>query len=206
MTKILITVSFFVCSLVSAQQFENGMGQAFQLWGEGKNSEAAAMFERIASAETNTWLPNYYVALVNTTTAFQTKDPNQVNTLLSKAQQALDIELEKHPENAELLAMQAMIHTAWIAHDPMTNAMKLSGKVMELYARAEALAPDNPRVVLGKAEFEIGGARYFGSDITPMCARIDKAVELFGKFTPETALHPKWGLDRALALQAECKK
>jgi hypothetical protein len=64
-----------ITSLVSAQgQFEQGMGKAFQLWGEGKNTEASAMFERIAAVEKNSCLPNYYVALVNTTTAFGTKD------------------------------------------------------------------------------------------------------------------------------------
>ncbi|MBF6608091.1 MAG: hypothetical protein ITG00_05080 [Flavobacterium sp.] len=206
MKTVLLTLVLFVCNLLSAQQFEKGMGHAFELWGQGKNAEASAMFERIASAEPNSWLPNYYVALVNTTTAFQTKDKAQVTGLLTKAQQVLDIEMDKNPANAELLVMQAMIHTAWVAYDPMTNAMALSPKVMELYEKAAKLAPENPRVVLGKAEFEIGGARYFGSDIAPMCEQINKSIELFANFKPETPLHPKWGLDRAQLLQAECKK
>ena len=79
------------------------------------------MFERIAAAEKTSWLPNYYVALVNTTTAFGTKDKEQISLLLDKAQNALDVELIKAPNNPELLVMQAMIHTAWIAFVPMTN-------------------------------------------------------------------------------------
>ena len=161
MTKIITTIAFFICSLLSAQgQFEQGMGKAFQLWGEGKNTEASDLFERIAAAEKTSWLPNYYVALVNTTAAFRTKDQGQVNLLLSKAQKALDIEMDKNPNNAELLVIQAMIHTAWIAFDPMTNGQKLSGKVMELFGKAQAIAPENPRVVFGKAEFEMGAALY----------------------------------------------
>ena len=133
MTKIIVTIVLFISSLVSAQgQFEQGMGKAFQLWGEGKNTEASAMFERISAAEKNSWLPNYYVALVNTTTAFATKDAAQISLLLDKAQNALDVELMKTPNKAELLVIQAMIHTAWISFDPMTNGQKLSGKVMEL--------------------------------------------------------------------------
>ena len=63
MTKVITTIVFFICSLVSAQgQFEQGMGKAFQLWGEGKNTEASDLFERIAAAEKTSWLPNYYVA------------------------------------------------------------------------------------------------------------------------------------------------
>ncbi len=207
MTKFIFAIVLFLGNLGSAQgKFEEGMGKAFQLWGEGKPSEASALFERIASAEKNSWLPNYYVALVNTTTAFGTKDREHMTALLDKAQVALDKEMDKAPENPELMVMQAMIYTAWIAFDPMTYAMKYSAQVMDLYAKAEAIAPDNPRVVFGKAEFEIGGARFFGNDITPMCERVRKAVDLFGKFKPETPFHPKWGLDRALEAQKECDK
>ena len=206
MIKIITTITFFICSLVSAQgQFEQGMGKAFQLWGEGKSTEASDLFERIASAEKASWLPNYYVALVNTTTAFRTKDKEQMNLLLSKAQKALDAEMDKNPNNAELLVMQAMIHTAWIAFDPMTNGQKLSGTVMELYGKAQAIAPENPRVVFCKAEFEIGGAKFWGTDTKPMCAQIEKAIGLFATFNPETPFSPKWGLERALEAQKNCK-
>jgi hypothetical protein len=206
MTKIIVAIVLFISSLVSAQgQFEQGMGKAFQLWGEGKNTEASAMFERIAAAEKTSWLPNYYVALVNTTTAFGTKDKAQINLLLTKAQNSLDIELLKDQNNPELLVMQAMIHTAWIVYDPMTNGQKLSGKVMELYAKAQAIAPENPRVVFGKAEFEIGGAKFWGKDTKPMCAQIEKAIGLFATFKPETPFSPKWGLDRAEVALKNCK-
>ena len=206
MIKIITTITYFICSLVSAQgQIEQGMGKAFQLWGEGKSTEASDLFERIASDEKASWLPNYYVALVNTTTAFRTKDKEQMNLLLSKAQKALDAEMDKNPNNAELLVMQAMIHTAWIAFDPMTNGQKLSGTVMELYGKAQAIAPENPRVVFCKAEFEIGGAKFWGTDTKPMCAQIEKAIGLFATFKPETPFSPKWGLERALEAQKNCK-
>lgn len=206
MKNIITTIVLFVAVIASAQsQFEQGMGKAFQLWGEGKNTEASAMFERIAAAEPNSWLPNYYVALVNTTTAFGTKDKEQISLLLDKAQNALDVELIKTPNNAELLVMQAMIHTAWIVYDPMTNGQKLSGTVMELYGKAEAIAPENPRAVFGKAEFEIGGAKFWGTDTKPMCAQIEKAIGLFATFKPATPFSPKWGLERAQEALKNCK-
>ena len=209
MTKLITAFAFFVVTLLSAQsqngQFEQGMGKAFGLWGEGKNIEASDLFERIAAAEKTNWLPNYYVALVNTTSAFATKDKEKINLLLSKAQNALDIAMDKDQNNAELYVMQAMINTAWIVYDPMTNGQKLSGPTMELYAKAEAVAPNNPRVVFSKAEFEIGGAKFWGKDTKPMCAQIDKSIELFATFKPETPFSPKWGLDRALEAQKNCK-
>src|SRR3970040_1668378 len=216
MTKLITAFALFVITVLSAQgqqpteskavgKFEQGMGKAFGLWGEGKNTEASDLFERIAAAETENWLPNYYVALVNTTSAFGTKDKEKVNLLLSKAQTALDVEMIKDKKNAELYVMQAMINTAWIVYDPMTNGQKLSGPTIEIYNKALAIAPNNPRGVFSKAEFEIGGAKFWGQDTKPMCAQINKAIELFATFKPETAFSPKWGLDRALEAQQNCK-
>jgi hypothetical protein len=206
MTKIIVTIVLLVTTqLFSQSQYEQGMSKAFALWGEGKNTEASDLFARIASAEKNNWLPNYYVAFVNTSAAFETKDKDQINALLTKAQTALDVEIAQQPNNAELLVMQAMIHTAWIAYDPMTNGMKLSGKVMELYGKAEVIAPTNPRVVFGKAEFEMGSAQFFGTDTQPICAQIAKSIELFATFKPETAFHPNWGLERAKEARDACK-
>ena len=206
MKKIITTIALFLVLIVSAQgQFEQGMGKAFQLWGEGKNTEASALFERIAAAEKTSWLPNYYVALVNTTAAFGTKDKEKMDLLLTKAQNSLDVELIKNPNNAELLVIQEMIHTAWITFDPMTNGQKLSGTVMELYSKAQVIAPENPRAVFGKAEFEIGAAQFWGTDTKPMCAQIKKAIGLFATFKPETPFSPKWGLERAQAAFKNCK-
>lgn len=209
MKKLILAVVILVSSFAQAQaptQFEKGMTSAFKLWDEGKNTEASAFFERIASAEKNTWLPNYYVALVNTTSSFAIKDKEKVSALLAKAQEALDIEMIKDQKNAELYVMQAMIYTAWIVFDPMTNGMKLSGKVMENYAKAEALAPNNPRVVFSKADFEIGGAKYFGTDTKAMCAEVERSIGLFATYKQEIPFGPKWGLDRAQETLKECKK
>ncbi|NRT15586.1 hypothetical protein HNP99_001943 [Flavobacterium sp. 28A] len=213
MKKIIITIALSIVTFISAQsqqvptggQYEQGMGKAFGLWKEGKSNEASAVFERIAAAEPTKWLPNYYVALVNTTAAFGTKDKESINALLLKAQNALDLEMAKDQNNAELYVMQAMINTAWIVYDPMTNGQKLSGPTMGLYAKAEALAPNNPRVVFSKAEFEIGSASFWGKDTKPMCAQIDKAIALFATFKPETVFAPSWGLDRAVEAQKKCK-
>jgi hypothetical protein len=206
MKNIITAIALFVAVISSAQgQFEQGMGKAFQLWKEGKNTEASDLFERIASADKTSWLPNYYVALVNTTTSFRTQDKTQVNALLTKAQNALDTEMIKDQNNAELYVLQAMIYTAWIVVDPMVNSMKYSGKTMEMYAKAQVLSPENPRAVFGKADFQIQGAKWTGADTKPLCQEVDKSIGLFATFKPETPFSPKWGLDRALEAQKKCK-
>jgi hypothetical protein len=205
--KTIITVfAFFICSLLSAQsQFEQGMGRAMQLWGEGKDTEAVATFERIASVEKTNWLPNYYIAFINTINAFGTKDKEKVNALLTKAQDAIDNASAISPNNSEIMVVQAMLYTAILVQDPMTNGQKYSPLVMEQYSKALAINPNNPRAVFSKAEFEIGGAKYWGTDTKPMCAQIEKSIQLFANFKPETTFSPKWGLDRAQEALKGCK-
>jgi len=206
MKKIITLIALFVVVLASAQtQFEKGMEKAFGLWKEGKNDEASAMFERIAAAEKNSYLPNYYVALINTTSVFIEKDKTKIDLLLTKAQDALDKEIIKDQNNAELYVLQALIYTGYVVADPMTNGMKYSAKVMEAYAKAKAIDPNNPRAVFGEADYQLGGAKWTGVDTKPLCVQVDKAIELFGTFKPETPFSPKWGLERALEIQKTCK-
>lgn len=206
MEKVILILALTLCALGYSQgNYEQGMQKAFELWENGNNNEAAAQFERIASVEKDNWLPNYYVAMVNTTSAFGVKDAKKKEQLLTKAQETLDKAVDIEPNSAELLVMQAMIHTAWIAADPMTNGQKLSGTVMQLYGKASALAPENPRVVLSKAQFEMGSAQFFGTDTTPICKEIEKSLQLFDTFKPETDFHPRWGKEQAQEALKSCK-
>ncbi|KRD12807.1 hypothetical protein ASE21_02545 [Flavobacterium sp. Root901] len=206
MKKIITLIALFVVVISSAQtQFEQGMTKAFALWKEGKNTEAAALFERIAAADKTSYLPNYYIALMNTTAVFTEKDKTKIDLMLTKAQDALDVEFIKDQNNAELYVLQALIYTGYVVADPMTNGMKYSGKVMEAYAKAKAIDPNNPRAVFGEADYQLGGAKWTGVDTKPLCAQVDKSIELFATFKPETPFSPKWGLDRALEIQKTCK-
>ena len=206
MTKLITIIAMFVVSIVSAQtQFDQGMQKALQTWKDGNSKEALVQFEKIASVEKTNWLPNYYIAFINTTQAFGEKDKAKKVTLLNAAQKAQDVCNELAMDNPEVLVLQAMIHTAWIVYDPMINGQRLSGDVMYILNKANKIAPENPRVVFQKASFEIGLAQYFGQDTKPMCAQIEKSIELFATFKPESAFHPSWGLDKAQEAVKACK-
>lgn len=196
----------FSTVLMAQSKFETGMKKGMDLWNSGKSTEASALFERIAAAEPNEWLPNYYVALVNTTSAFYIKDKTQITALLTQAQSALDIEMAKNAENAELLVVQALIYTAYIVQDPMTNGQKYSPIIMGLYAKAEKIAPENPRVVFSKADFEIGGAKFWGKDTEPMCEQVARSIAMFETEKPATPFAPTWGKERAQQVLASCSK
>lgn len=207
MTKIFTMIALFVCSLLSAQtQYEKGMGNALKVWKEGKSTEASALFERIAAVEKANWLPDYYVAFINTVEAFKAEDKTKIPAYLDKAQKALDEAAIISPNNAEIMVVQAMLYTAWIVQDPMTNGMKYSSKAMEQYYKAQVLAPNNPRVVSCKAEFEIGGAQWTGADVKSLCKDMERSIQLYADFKPESPFHPSWGLERAQETLKSCGK
>lgn len=208
MYKIAITIALFITSLLQAQTtYENGMNKAFSLWKEGKVTEASNMFERISTAEKDNWLPSYYAAQVLIIDGFsKLKDKEVLDAQLKKAQTFLDEASTRSKNNPEIMVLQAMLHTVYVASDGATYGMTLSVKIVSLYTKAAEIAPDNPRVVLSKAEWDMGSAKYFGQDTKPFCEQIEKSLELFANFKPESAYHPNWGKERAEQLSKDCKK
>lgn len=201
---------FIAALLVSALSFsqtnyEKGMNKAFDLWKNNQPIEAANLFERIAAAEPDNWLPPYYAAQINILYSFGEKDEKKLTSQLKKGQDLINDATAISKENPEILVLQALLHTAWVAYDGATYGMTLSGKVVELYEKAETINPKNPRVVYCKAEWNIGGARYFGQDTAPFCKDLERALELFTNFKPETDFHPNWGKDRVEMLLESCK-
>lgn len=206
MKNIILLFTVLSINLLSAQdQYTKGMSKALELWGQGNITEASNLFERIAMAEDDNWIPYYYVALVNTTASFGLTDEKQLRQQLDRAKEFVDIAKNVSPENAELLVMEAMVNTAWIAFDGATYGMTLSGKNVQLYNQALAIAPKNPRVLFSKAEWDMGAARYFGKDTSPYCNDVEKAVELFATFENEEPFYPSWGADRAKQVLDQCK-
>lgn len=198
MKKLLVLIVICMSAVGQAQdQYAKGMEKAFQLWGEQKNMEASNLFERIAMAEQDNWIPHYYVAQINTIASFGEKDFEKLSKQLEKAKEFLDLAKAISPNNPELLVQEAMINTAWIAYDGATYGMTLSGKNYQLYEQALAMAPENPRVVLSKAEWDMGGAKYFGKDIAPYYKDVERSLELFANFSNDTPFYPSWGKDRA---------
>lgn len=202
----LIVLVLITCSLQAQSMFEKGMEQAFSIWQTGDMNGAEQMFERIVQVAPDQWLPSYYIAQINSLKSWEEKDINVLQAQLDKAQSYLDMAKKLSPNNPEIMVMQAHVYTNWVAYDGATYGMKYGGIVTELYNKANALAPENPRVVSNKADWEMGSARYFGKDTAPYCKDIEKSIELFDNFKPESPYHPNWGKERAEQVLEECNK
>ena len=221
MQNVLTYLTLFFAALVMQAQTENstvnntdtpptkyqqGMQKAFQLWQENKSWEAANVFERIAKAEPDNWLPAYYVAQINVINSFSEKDAAKLKAQLDKAQNFIDDATFISKDNPELLVLQAQWYTAWIVFDGMQYGMMYAGKASELYNKALELAPNNPRMILAKAEWDMGGAKFNGQSVEPYCKDIQRAIDLFATFKPAGEFYPIYGEERAKQILAEsCK-
>ncbi|NNK29134.1 MAG: hypothetical protein HKP06_12935, partial [Flavobacteriaceae bacterium] len=175
MKQLLIISAILVSFIASAQNnYEKGMQKAFELWSDNKPTEAANLFERIAGAEQDNWLPSYWAAQINIVKSFGEKDADKLSAQLDKAQELIDFATSISQDNPEIMVMQALLHTAWVAYDGATYGMTLSGKVVEIYSKAIQIAPNNPRVILNKAEWDMGAARFFGQDMAPFCKDVQR--------------------------------
>jgi acetyl-CoA carboxylase beta subunit len=208
MKKVVFILSLvFIGITVNAQtKYEKGMQKAFSLLEENKSAEAVNLFERISEAAPKEWLPSYYAAQVNIMNCFAIKDKSKLSQQLEKAQAQLDHATSVLPNNPEIMVLQAMLYTVWVAHDGATYGMMYGQKVAEIYAKAMVIDKDNPRVVLCKGEWDMGSARFFGKDTTPYCKEFERAKTLFETDKSEIAFHPSWGKDRAIQLVEDCKK
>jgi len=206
MKQLFIISALLVSFIASAQgNYEKGMQKAFELWSNNKSTEAANLFERIAKAEPDNWLPAYWAAQINIIKSFGEKDQDKLSAQLSKAQELIDSATSISNHNPEIMVMQALLHTAWVAYDGATYGMTLSGKVVEIYTKASQIAPNNPRVILNKAEWDMGAARFFGQDMAPFCKDVKRSIELFESYKPESEFHPNWGLERAKEIVSSCE-
>ncbi len=206
MKKLFLFIGILI-SLTSIAQskYEQGMQKAFQLWETGKMKEASQLFERISSAEKENWLPPYYAAYTEVLTSFNIKEEATLNAKLNRAQELLDMAKSISENNPEIIILQALLNTAYIAFDGQKYGMSLSGKNSQLYAKALEIAPKNPRVLLGFAEWNMGTAQFFGQSTKPYCEQIQKAIDLSKEEKNTTAFYPKFQLERAQEVLKKCK-
>ena len=202
----LILALIFAVNLTAQTQYEKGMNKAFELWGKQKNKEAAQLFERIATAEKDNWLPSHYAATILIIDGFAIKDEAALTTHLNKAQKLLDISKSISKNNPEILINQAFLNLVYVAFDGQKYGMKLSGANVQLYTKALQISPNNPRVVLAKAQWDIGGAKFFGQPTKPFCKEIERSIELFKKEKKKGMFHPFGGVERAEAALKQCGK
>jgi len=207
MKKYILIIAILFVGIATAQsKYQSGMQKAFDLWEQGEMTEASQMFERISKAEPTKWKPSYYAATVEILGSFGLKDEAILNAKLTKAQEFLDVAKSNSENNPEIIITQALLNTAYIAFDGQKYGMTLSGTNSQLYEKALAIAPNNPRVILGYAEWNMGMAGFFGKSTKPYCDQIKRAIELGKEEKIEEEFYPTFMVSRAEEVLKRCEK
>ncbi|MGV3541189.1 MAG: hypothetical protein ACO1OQ_15335 [Rufibacter sp.] len=209
MKKLLLLPLLFIALLVNGQaKFQTALAEAIAKMEAAKNAEemqhAVNHFTRIANAEPDEWLPNYYAAYSNISLTFLLKDEDQRDQILDKAQVLLDRALKLQPKESELYVLQGYLHQARLVISPMARGMKYSGLATTALEKATQLNPHNPRAYFLLGQNVFNTPKMFGGGAEAAKPILVKAKEKYAAFKPANALMPKWGESRAVALLAKC--
>ena len=207
MKKSILIIALLYAGFIAAQSnYQSGMQKAFGLWEQGKMTAASQLFERVSKAEPTKWKPAYYAATIEILESFGLKDEAQLKAKLTKAKELLDVAKSNSENNPEIIITQALLNTGYIAFDGQKYGMTLSGKNSQLYAKALAIAPNNPRVILGYAEWNMGSAKFFGKPTQPYCDEVKRAIQLGKEEKIDEEFYPKFMTSRAEEVLKGCEK
>lgn len=164
----------------------------------------ANFFERVAAAEPDEWLVNYYASYLYAIIVFRTEDVSVKEVYLEKAQQALDKAMGIEKQNSELYTMQGMVYQAYIGLDPMNNGMVYSGKANTAFEFAKKYDPSNPRPLYLQAISMMYTPEEYGGGKAVACSMFSAAAEMFQAFTPVSEIFPNWGEEECNQYISKC--
>lgn len=195
--KTIITIFFIAISTMAfSQKYEEAMkmniDKLYKLTSSSEIQELGNKFERIAQAEPDKWLPNYYAAYCYLkSTVFNNMSADAKHVQLDKAQAIID-QLQKKVENeSEIYCLQAFVYQLRITD--MSKGAKYSVKAGQALEKAEKLNPENPRVYYLNGTNKFYTPKFFGGGSNKAKPYFEKAAMLFETFKPENSLMPTWG-------------
>jgi len=169
------------------------------------NLENANYFERIANAEPNQWLAQYYTALTLIYVAYdESKDAETRDVTYDKAMEFANKADKLKPSNSDVYALKGYITFMKMAVAPQARAMSMIPASNALIEQAIVLDPENPRALLMKGQNLFYTPEAFGGGKT-------KAAELLklasAKFDAEkiSGIEPSWGRRRCISLLEQSK-
>lgn len=151
------------------------------------------LFERIAKKYSQEWMPAYYVAYCDVNSVFYDLKSSRNEMILIKANEIIEsLYAFPNASQSEVNTLKAYCLTAMIAMNPQVNGQKYSSEVIQLYERAIAQDPENPRPVILLADFERRLPPFIRSDKRNPDEEKVKAALLFEKEEPNIE-KPYWG-------------
>jgi hypothetical protein len=161
-------------------------------------------FQRIADAEKTQALPYYYAAYCQVMSTFLGADKDKADEIADKADELISKAESLDKPSSETYVIRSMIATAHLMVDPQNRYMQYGQASAQALQKAEQLDSTNPRPVYleGQAKFytpeAYGGGKAVAKPI------FEKALAMFGTFTPASDLAPRWGKGATMYFLSMC--
>lgn len=214
MQSFILVIAIVIIGLLAPAQaqskYESEMHKALNEFSDAKTADdmekAAQHFDRIAKVETENWLPLYYSMFIRTLNAFSMDKDKAIRQVDDLESQYANLENKQGIDRSEVLTLRGLFRTVKVAKDPMTYGMSLSGAIIKDYDDALKLSPNNPRPMYLMAQYNMGGAEFWGKDPKEYCPQVEKAKTLF-EIEEREGFDPRWGEDQVdEILNTTCKK
>ena len=152
------------------------------------------------------WLPHYYASLCRLSKGYVISEDRKAKSVerIDAEADAAEAHLKRAEAldtvNAETLCLRKMIASLRITAQPMVRFGKFQPVAEKALKAAEAMDPDNPRVLLLAAQDKYFIPPMLGGNRQKAREMLREALEKFSRHRPQTALHPSWGAEQARAL------
>jgi len=202
-----LTLFLVICftQFINASSYEEAMQQNIKQLFETKHvndfNSIAAHFKRIASAETDKWLPSYYAAYTYARSTYFISNADSIDMQLDKAQAELDALLKRQDKESEIHVLQGFVYSLRITSP--VRGYKYSSLSNASLAKAEELNPDNPRVHYGKGNNIYYTPKMFGGGPHKAKPHYEKAARLFN-LPVKNVLWPSWGKQHNSQMLGKC--
>ena len=177
----------------------------YQAKDEASLQTAINAFERIASVEKTRWEPLYYSGYGNVMLALHVQDGAKKDALLDLALASVNKAKEILPNDSELAALEGFVYMIRVTVDPPSRGPQYGGLSMQMFGKANALNPENPRALALMAQMQFGTAQFFNQPTTDACNTLNQALQKFETFKSDNPLAPQWGKGWAESLRENCK-
>lgn len=201
MKNVLLLIAFLTSSMLSAQTgYEKAMTKGLQMVKDAQTAQdmnaASAFFERIAVTEKNSWLPYYYAAWTQILSGYMDEKADK-DKVAHKANELISQADALQPDNSEIYCLKQMSASIAMLVDPMTRWQTYGMEAASALEKAKKLDPSNPRPYLLEAQGLYYTPEQFGGGKAKAKVVYEKAIQMYGTFSPASSLHPSWGLEQA---------
>ena len=210
MKKKILFIAFILTALIGVAQnkkYTAMMKKNISFMDSAKNDVqflAAAMnFEKMSKEEKKDWLPNYYAGMAYVKLAFE-KEGEEIDKWADKANIFIDRADSLSKDNAEIYVLKAMCSTSRIMVDPMSRGFMFGKEAYDYSQKAMTIDPNNPRPYANKGQGTFYTPEGFGGGPAKARPYIEKAIERYKTFKPQSELHPNWGEKMCKDLLKKC--